>query len=127
MAMEYTAVLVAAHLPGREPINLGVLVLDEGTDRLHLRFRTDFDGIEPFDEEVIHGVPEMIESMALEMGALRVLQYLEDRASNAIRLGGSSHDPRRQCHRGCRSRVCGARLLATRWGHCFVAGADGRD
>jgi hypothetical protein len=36
--MEYTAVLVAAHLSGREPINLGVLVLDEGTDRLHLRF-----------------------------------------------------------------------------------------
>jgi hypothetical protein len=29
----------------------------------------------------------MIESMALEMGALGVLQYLEDRASNAIRLG----------------------------------------
>ena len=87
VAMEYTAVLVAAHLPGREPINLGVLVLDEGTDRLHLRFRTDFDGIEPLDEEVIHGVPEMIESMALEMGALGVLQYLEDRASNAIRLG----------------------------------------
>ena len=44
-------------------------------------------GIEPLDEEVIHGVPEMIESMALEMGALGVLQYLEDRASNAIRLG----------------------------------------
>ena len=87
VAMEYTAILVAAHLPGREPINLGVLLLDEGTDRLHLRFRTDFDGIEPLDEEVIHGVPEMIESMALEMGALGVLQYLEDRASNAIRLG----------------------------------------
>ena len=85
--MEYTAVLVAAHLPGREPINLGVLVLDEATDRLHLRFRTDFDGIDPLDEEVIHGVPEMIQSMALEMGALGVLQYLEDRASNAIRLG----------------------------------------
>jgi hypothetical protein len=28
--MEYTAVLVAAHLPGREPINLGVLLLAKG-------------------------------------------------------------------------------------------------
>jgi hypothetical protein len=87
--MEYTAVILAAHLPGREAINLGVLVLDKGADRIHLRFRTDLYGIaEPLDEEVIRGVPEMIESMALEMGALGVLQYLEDRASNAIRLSG---------------------------------------
>jgi hypothetical protein len=86
--MEFTAVLLAAHLAGREPINLGVLVLDEGTDRIHLRIRTDLDGIaDPLDEEVIHGVPEMIESMAVGKGALGVLQYLEDRAPNAILLG----------------------------------------
>ena len=86
--MEFTMVVISAHLPGRDPINLGVLVLDEATDRIHLRFRKDFDGsADPLDLEVIQGLPEMIESMSIEMGALGVLQYLEDRASNAIRLG----------------------------------------
>ena len=86
--MTFTAVVIAAHLPNRGPINLGVLVLDEAANRLHIRFRTDLDGIaDPLDLEVIYGLPEMIESMAAEMGALGVLLYLEDRASNAIRLG----------------------------------------
>ena len=86
--MEFTAVVVSAYLPSREPMNLGVLVLDEGTDRLHFRFRTDFAGIaDPADLEVLQGMPELIESMAVEMGAMGVLQFLEDRASNTIRLG----------------------------------------
>jgi hypothetical protein len=86
--MIFTAAVIAAHLPSRDPINLGVLVLDEATNRLHIRFRTDLDGIaDPLDLEVIRGLPEMIESMAVEMGALGVLLYLEDCSSNAIRLG----------------------------------------
>jgi hypothetical protein len=85
--MEFTAVVVSAFLTGRNPVNLGVLVLDEGADRLHLRFRTDLDGIaDPPDLEVIQGLPAMIESMAVEMGAVGVLQRLEE-AANAIRLG----------------------------------------
>ena len=86
--MTFTAVVITAHLPSRGTINLGVLVLDEATNRIHIRFRTDLDGIaDPLDLEVIQGFPEMIESMAVEMGAAGVLLYLEDRASNAIRLG----------------------------------------
>lgn len=86
--MEFTVVVVSAYLPSREPMNLGVLVLDEGTDRLHLRFRTDLAGIgDPLDLEVIQGMPALIESMAVEMGAMGVLLFLEDRASNTIRLG----------------------------------------
>ncbi len=88
IGMEFTAIVMSAHLPGRGRLNLGVLVLDEATDRIHIRFRTDLDGIaDPLDLEVIRGLPEMIESMALEMGAEGVLLYLEDCASNAIRLG----------------------------------------
>jgi hypothetical protein len=86
--MTFTAVVIAAYLPNRGPVNLGVLVLDETSDRLHIRFRTDLDGIaDPLDLEVIRGLPEMIESMAVDIGALGVLLYLEDSASNAIRLG----------------------------------------
>jgi hypothetical protein len=86
--MNFTAIVLSAHLPRRDPINLGVLVLDEETNRIHLRFRTDLDGIvDSSDLEVIQGLPEMIESMAVEMSAVGVLQYLEDRASNVIRLG----------------------------------------
>jgi hypothetical protein len=86
--MNFTTVLISAHLPGHDPVNLGVLVLDETANRIHLRFRTDFDDIaESPDLEVIRGLPAMIESMAEEMGAMGVLRCLEDRASNAIRLG----------------------------------------
>ena len=86
--MTYTAVVVSAHLPSQGPIDLGVLVLDEQHDRLYFRFRTDLEGIiaDPLDLEVVQGYPGMIESMAVETGALGLLQCLEDRLSNAIRL-----------------------------------------
>ena len=86
--MEFTAIVASAHLPMRDPIDLGVLVLDEATDRLYFRFRTDVDEMaDPDDIEVIRGIPGMIESMATEMGALGLLKFLEDCCSNAIRLG----------------------------------------
>ena len=86
--MNYTAFVVSAHLPGQGSINPGVLVLDEAADRLHFRFRTDLHGIaDPLDREVIQGLPGMIESTAAEMGAQGLLQWLEDSASNAIRVG----------------------------------------
>jgi hypothetical protein len=88
--MEFIAVVVSAHLPGRDPVHLGVLVLDEASDRLYMRFRTDLSGIaDPVDLKVIQGLPEMIESMAVEMGAMGVLQYLEE-AANAVRLSDRS-------------------------------------
>ena len=50
-------------------------------------FVRTFNGIaDPLDREVIQGLPGMIESMAAEMGALGLLQFLEDTASNAIRV-----------------------------------------
>ena len=86
--MEFTAIIVSAHLPSRASLDLGVMVLDEATDRLHFRFRTDVDGIaDPDDLEVIRGIPGLIESMATDMGATGVLLYLGDIASNTIRLG----------------------------------------
>jgi hypothetical protein len=85
--MEFTAAVISAHFPSRSPVNLGVLVLDEAANRIHIRFRADLDGIaDPEDLEVIQGLPAAIESMAAEMGALGVLLYLEDCASHAIRL-----------------------------------------
>jgi len=86
--MDFPAVVVSAHLPEHDPFNLGVLVLDEANGRLHFRFRADLDGIaDPLDRQVIQGLPEMIESMAVDMGALGLLECLEDRCSNAIQLG----------------------------------------
>jgi hypothetical protein len=86
--MQFSAVVVSAHLPSQGPVNVGVLVLDEEADRLRIRFRRDLEGIaDPPDLEVLQGMAEMIESLAVEMGSLGVLQYLEDSASNAIRLG----------------------------------------
>lgn len=86
--MKFIALVVVAHLPSQSPINLGVLVLDEVADRLHFRFRKDLVGVaDPLDREVIQGLPGMIESMAAEMGAVGLLQFLENTASNSIRVG----------------------------------------
>jgi hypothetical protein len=86
--MEFTGIIVSAHLPSRDPIAVGLLVLDEATDRLHFRFRKDVDEISDAPEsEVIWEIPELIESMATDMGARGVLLYLEEVASNTFRLG----------------------------------------
>ena len=86
-SMEFTAVVMSAHFVGQEPMNIGVLVLDNSADRIHFRFRTDVDQIaDPIDREFVQGLSALFASMAVEMGAVGVLRYLEDCASNAIRL-----------------------------------------
>jgi SOS-response transcriptional repressor LexA len=66
---------------GPEPI--GVLLQDPETDRLHLRFRRD---LEEMDDEVLGLLRDDLESKAANMGAERLLSWLEENASNFVTI-----------------------------------------
>jgi hypothetical protein len=85
--VEYTYVIVSAHLPARPAVNLGILLLDESSNRLHLRFRANLDSLaDPEDATVLSGLSEMLVEIAAEDGAAAVLKYLEDLCSNSLRI-----------------------------------------
>jgi phage repressor protein C with HTH and peptisase S24 domain len=74
-------------LPGRIPQNAGVLLLDSETDTLHLRVRRDWEEIaEPDDAEVLALLDRDLRQKATEMGGARLLEFLEEHASNLIRV-----------------------------------------
>jgi hypothetical protein len=82
--MQFTAVVVSAHIPSCDAVNIGV---DQATDSICLRFRPDFDLAGPSaDLDVILHIPAMLKSMSAEGGAQDVLDWLGGTASNAIRV-----------------------------------------
>jgi hypothetical protein len=85
--VEYTYVIVSAHLPAHPAANVGVLLLDESRDQLHFRFRADFESVAgPDDATVLRDIPETLAQIAAEEGAAAMLSYLEGICSNAIRI-----------------------------------------
>lgn len=80
--------LVQAALPGRGVENVGVLLLDPASDRLHLAFRRDWDEVaeENEDAEVFEELPPDLALKAQEMGARKLLEWLEENCSHAIRV-----------------------------------------
>ena len=66
---------------GDGPEAIGILLQDPETDRLHLRFRRD---LEDADDEVLGMLRDDLESKAAEMGAERLLSWLEENASNFV-------------------------------------------
>jgi phage repressor protein C with HTH and peptisase S24 domain len=86
-AAEYA--LLDGHLPGRGVDTLGVLLLDPGSDTLHIRLRRDMEVIaSPEDAEVLGELEEDLESKAREWGGGAALAWLEESASLAIGVSG---------------------------------------
>lgn len=82
-----TYVVLEAVLPGRAPRNIGVLLVDPAADRAFFRMRTGFDDIADADDaEVLSGLARHIEDCVADAGASAVLRYLEDTASNSVRI-----------------------------------------
>jgi len=82
---EYLVVELA--LPGRPPVNLGVLLFDPSTDRLESRLRPDPDALaDPEDAEVIRELAEDFAMKIRELGGRRFLEHLEDSLSNVLRI-----------------------------------------
>jgi phage repressor protein C with HTH and peptisase S24 domain len=81
-------VLLEAALPGRLPLNIGVLLIDPATDRGWVRMRTRYDDLaDSEDAEVLEALEEDIRRKLSETGAEAYLRSLEDSLSNALRVG----------------------------------------
>ena len=79
--------IVQAELPGRGLQNLGVLLQDSRSDSLHLRFRRDLDSlVEEEDLEVLTQLASDLAGKARELGAEKLLEYLESTLSATIRI-----------------------------------------
>src|SRR5450631_4815642 len=65
----------------------GVLLTDPSQDRLYLRLRRDWEEITPEEADVLSGLEFDLTSKAAEMGASRLLAYLEETLSNVLRIG----------------------------------------
>ena len=65
----------------------GVVLTDPSQDRLYLRLRRDWEEIAPEEADVLSGLEFDLTSKATEMGASRLLGYLEETLSNVVRIG----------------------------------------
>jgi phage repressor protein C with HTH and peptisase S24 domain len=80
-------VLLEAALPGRRPLNIGVLLIDPGTGRGWVRMRARYhDLADSEDAEVLEALEEDIRRKLSEAGAEACLRSLEDSLSNALRV-----------------------------------------
>jgi phage repressor protein C with HTH and peptisase S24 domain len=80
-----TYVLLEASLPGRLPLNIGVLLIDPVTDRGWVRMRARYDDLaDSEDAEVLEALEEDIRRKVSETGAAAYLRSLEDSLSNAL-------------------------------------------
>lgn len=79
--------ILRADIPKQGTVNLGVLLEDPETDLLHLRIRRDLDALaEEEDLDVLTALASDLAQKAEEMGAEKLLEYLESNASNAIQV-----------------------------------------
>lgn len=79
--------LLIADVPGHGADTIGVLLLDPGTDTLHLRLRRDWDAIaSDEDAEVLVELENDLALKADEMGGAGLLQFLEEHVSTSLRV-----------------------------------------
>jgi SOS-response transcriptional repressor LexA len=80
-------VLLEAALPGRTARNIGVLLVDPAADRAFVRLRPSFDDMADEDDvEVLEALGQHVRDCAREMGGVAFLDWLEDTASNTVRV-----------------------------------------
>src|SRR5580658_1080003 len=73
--------------PNCGPVAAGVLLEDPSQDRLYLRLRRDWEEIAPEEAGTLSALEFDLAAKAAEMGASRLLGYLEDTLSNFLRIG----------------------------------------
>ena len=86
---EWNLLLVCS--PGRTPIPAGVILLDLGANKLHVRLRTDPFDLDEDTREVMTLLAEDLEQIATEKGGAAALSRFEQDWSHAFRL--SSREP----------------------------------
>ncbi|MEP6962621.1 MAG: S24 family peptidase, partial [Acidobacteriota bacterium] len=79
--------LLTAEVPGHTPVTAGVLLHDPAGDGLYLRLRRDWETFAPAaDSQVLAELQDDLEAKAAEMGAGRLLAYLNQSLSNVVRI-----------------------------------------
>jgi SOS-response transcriptional repressor LexA len=79
--------VLQADLPARGLLNIGVLLQDPETDRLHLRLRRDLDSLAAEEDlEVLSALSDDLAAKAAEMGAEKLFEYLESALSGSIQI-----------------------------------------
>jgi SOS-response transcriptional repressor LexA len=79
--------VLEATLPGREPRNIGVVLIDSTTGRGWLKMRGAYDSVaDPADAEVLLALEDDLRGQMDEQGAEALLDRMEDSLSNAIRI-----------------------------------------
>jgi len=79
-------VLLEAVLPEHAPRTIGVLLIDPASGRGWLRMRGTFDDLAD-DTEVLEALEADLRGRIDEWGAEHLLEWLEDRCSNVLRIG----------------------------------------
>jgi SOS-response transcriptional repressor LexA len=81
------AILEAA-LPGREPRNIGIVLIDSTSGRGWLKLRGEYNDIaDPDDTEIFAALEEDLRARMTDDGAETLLQWMEDTLSNVLRIG----------------------------------------
>ena len=71
-------------MPGKTPVNAGVLLEDPATNRLYVRFRRDWDVIAPEEAAILSELESDLEAKGRELGASQIVERLQDTLSNAL-------------------------------------------
>src|ERR1700682_1510824 len=80
-------VLLDAVLPGRAARTIGVLLVEPGSGRGWVRLLDRFDHLADSDDaEVLEALEPDLRSRVAEDGAEALLEWLEDRCSNVLRV-----------------------------------------
>jgi putative nucleotidyltransferase with HDIG domain len=79
--------LLSVHSPGRNPVAAGIVLIDHGTNKLHVRIRSDFSDIDNDTAEVLECLADDLEEAAAELGARDLLARFESDWSHTLRLG----------------------------------------
>ena len=82
--------VLRVQLPGQDPVNVGVLLQDPATDRLHLRLRRDWQKLGAGDVEMLEALEDQLVAEASAAGAESVMARLLDVASNVIQISARS-------------------------------------
>lgn len=79
--------MLQAHIIGRGATPIGVLLEDPEADSLYVRLRRDWDAIADGEEiEVLSLLEDDLKAKAIEMGAAKLLDWLDENATGSINV-----------------------------------------
>jgi hypothetical protein len=76
--------ILQATVGGSKVKNIGILLFDPETNKLHCRYRRDFKEFAGDEADVFQMLPQHIEEKTEKLGAAKCLEWMESKFSNAV-------------------------------------------